>query len=72
MADELPFRDYLEIPQPLRARIVSRNYFTFLGESPAFGRFFEESYTAELQAERVAVISYGLWRRDFGGDHQPD
>jgi ABC-type antimicrobial peptide transport system permease subunit len=47
---------------------VSRNYFNFLGVQPAAGRFFSETDSPELEGERVAVISHGLWRRDFGDD----
>jgi putative ABC transport system permease protein len=48
--------------------IVSGNYFTVLGVTPALGRGFlpEEDETAG--AHLVAVISYGLWQQRFGRD----
>ena len=48
--------------------IVSGNYFTVLGVTPALGRGFlpEEDETAGTHP--AAVISYGLWQRRFGRD----
>ena len=48
--------------------IVSGNYFTVLGVTPALGRGFlpEEDETAG--AHPAAVVSYGLWQRRFGRD----
>jgi putative ABC transport system permease protein len=46
---------------------VSRGFFSSLGLQPAVGREFlpgEES----SDHDRVAVLSYGLWRREFAGD----
>jgi predicted permease len=52
--------------------IVSGNYFSVLGVRPVMGRMFTEADdrlpgTGGVQ-ERVAVISYGLWQREYGGD----
>jgi putative ABC transport system permease protein len=45
---------------------VTANYFTTLGVAPLRGRAFA---TAEEEgAASVAIISYGLWQRRFGGD----
>jgi len=46
---------------------VSRGFFSALGLQPALGREFlpdEES----ADHNHVAVLSYGLWRREFAGD----
>jgi predicted permease len=56
------------LPQPrsLRAAFVSPNYFDVLGVRPEIGRTFApEEGGAESP---VAVISRGLWMREFGGD----
>jgi predicted permease len=46
---------------------VSSRFLSLFGMTPARGRFFE---TADDQAgsDRVTVIGYGLWQRQFGGD----
>jgi len=47
---------------------VSVNYFSMLGVQPALGRVFvPEQEQADASDYPVAVISYGLWRRQFGG-----
>jgi predicted permease len=52
----------------IQGLIVSGNYFTALRVRPALGRGFlpEEDKTASTHP--VVVMSYGLWRRRFGGD----
>jgi hypothetical protein len=52
--------------------IVSGNYFSVLGVRPLMGRIFTEADdrlpgTGGVQ-DRVAVISYGFWQRQYGGD----
>ena len=39
-----------------------------LGVKPALGRFFTPDEDSRLGAQRVVVISYGLWQREFAGD----
>ena len=46
---------------------VSGNYFTLLKIRPHVGRLLQEADDSP-QAPPVAVISYGLWQRRFGGD----
>lgn len=56
-----------EEPQQVVGVFTSANFFSLLGVSPALGRDF----TAEDErqgAAPVAVISHGLWQRQFGGD----
>lgn len=56
-----------EQPENLRGLRVSSDVFPLLGVAPLYGRAFtaEEDVTGN---EHVAVISYGLWQRRFGGD----
>jgi predicted permease len=58
----------------LAARRVVRgeataSLFPLLGVTPAAGRFFTEEEDAPAAAQRVVVLGYGLWQRDFGGRH---
>jgi predicted permease len=53
--------------QRVFAEIVTGNYFEVLGISPAFGSFFASGEDPAPGANPVAVISYGLWQRRFGG-----
>ncbi|MBC7933601.1 MAG: ABC transporter permease, partial [Rubrivivax sp.] len=48
--------------------IVSDNYFDVLGLRPARGRFFLPDEDRTPDAHPVAVLSYGMWQRRFGGD----
>jgi putative ABC transport system permease protein len=53
--------------QQLLAGQVSRGFFTALGLSPNIGReFLPGDETSDH--DRVAVVSYKLWRREFGAD----
>jgi predicted permease len=53
---------------PLRAlgASVTGTFFTVLGVSPILGRTFRPEED-QPNGPRVAVLSYGLWQRDFGG-----
>jgi putative ABC transport system permease protein len=53
-------------PEPLRGAAVSAGLFNLLGVSPALGRSFVREH--EAAGSGVAIISYGLWERRFGGD----
>jgi predicted permease len=48
---------------------VSRDYFLAVGVRPARGRFFTPEETEQIPpAINPAVLSTGLWRREFGAD----
>ena len=53
-------------PERLQVMRVSEGYFRFFNLTPALGRFMdpEESHSGR---DQVAVLSYGLWQRRFGG-----
>src|SRR5882762_126818 len=57
-----------EHAEPLRAMVVSGNYFDVLGADTAIGRTFvpEEGRTPE--AHPVVVLSYAFWQRRFASD----
>ena len=56
-----------QLPEVVQARTASWNMFSLLGVQPALGRFFT---AAEDQpgANATTVLTWGLWKRRFGGD----
>jgi putative ABC transport system permease protein len=56
-------------PERLRGKRVTANFFSVLGVSPFMGSDF---LPAEDQpgTNRVAIVSYGMWLTQFGGDPQ--
>ena len=54
-------------PEQLGGMQISHNYFPLLGVAPALGRNFlpEEDRPG---AEKVAILSDGIWQRKFAGD----
>lgn len=54
-------------PESLGGAAVSWNFFDVYGVAPALGRSFVQA-DDDAGAERVIVISDGLWRRRFGAD----
>lgn len=54
-------------PRVVLANEVTGNFFDVLGVSPLVGRVFEDAHTWE-GVEPAAVLSYGFWNREFGGD----
>lgn len=54
-------------PERLDGLSVSADYFRVIGVEPAMGRDFVSADNA-LHSPKVAILSYGLWQRRFGGD----
>jgi predicted permease len=54
-------------PSRIDAANASPALFSLLGVSPQAGRFFRDEEAVE-GANRVVVLSHGLWQRRFGGD----
>jgi predicted permease len=52
-------------PQSFQGAYVTANFFSLLGVAPRLGRTF--TIAEENRHERVIVLSYGLWKRQFGG-----
>lgn len=55
--------------QPLRVRAlrVSKDYFRVMGVQPMLGREFTQDEDS-ISGPDVAVLSYGLWKSQFGSD----
>jgi putative ABC transport system permease protein len=53
-------------PEQVHAAELSANFFDLLGVRPVLGRAFVAG-DDEWGHDRVAILSYGLWRRRFGG-----
>lgn len=51
----------------VRTTLASASLFPLLGVRPALGRFFGDGETAP-GSNPVAVLSFELWKRQFGGD----
>jgi predicted permease len=47
--------------------VVTSNHFEMLGVGPFLGRMLQPGDDS-AGADRVVVLSYAMWRRDFGGD----
>jgi putative ABC transport system permease protein len=56
-------------PEELAGKKITANLFSLLGVSPALGRDFRPEDDLP-GAPHVAILSYGLWLRRFGGNPQ--
>lgn len=52
----------------VRRTLATPSFFPLLGVRPTLGRFFVASEERIPMGEAVAVLSYGFWQREFGGD----
>ena len=55
-------------PEQIFGEMVSGEFFTVLGVSPALGRFFVPAEDQVPGASSVAVLSHNFWERRLGGD----
>jgi putative ABC transport system permease protein len=53
-------------PERITGASVSANFFRLMGAEPKLGRAFHDD-EEQAGADKVAVISYALWQRRFGG-----
>lgn len=53
-------------PEYIIGRRTTANFWTVLGTQPLMGRTFTDE--EDRKSAKVAVISYSLWQRRFGGD----
>jgi len=56
-----------DTPERVGATIVTHNFFALFSVTPRLGRGFTEQEDSPGR-NQVAVISYGLWHRQFAGD----
>jgi putative ABC transport system permease protein len=56
-----------ENPERVVGSTVSADFFEVLGVPPHFGRTFQQGED-EPGRNRIVVLSYSLWQRNFGGD----
>jgi len=54
-------------PQRLQAVLITANFHSVVGVQPALGRTFEPKEQVYGQ-HRVTILSYAMWKRDFGSD----
>jgi predicted permease len=54
-------------PELIMTPSVSANFFSLLGVQPVLGRTFQAGED-RFGGPRLAVLSYGMWQRRFGGD----
>ena len=54
-------------PEQVPSRSVTSGFFSTLGIQPVVGREFSRD-EEQWKGPRVAILTYGLWQRRFGGD----
>ena len=57
-----------ELATKANTQLVSGEFFEVLGVKPIAGRAFTAEEDKVPGANPLAVLSYGFWRREFGGD----
>jgi putative ABC transport system permease protein len=57
-------------PQLLQGAQATTNFFSTLGVKPILGHDFPADEPISAKAPRVALLAYGFWRKQFGGDPQ--
>jgi putative ABC transport system permease protein len=65
--DGFVFRGGAE-PQQVTASMVTPNFFSTLGVKPMLGYDFPTNEDIAANAPSVALLTYGFWRTQFGGD----
>src|SRR6202165_2699464 len=55
-------------PEMTKGQLVSGNYFQTFETYPILGRLLNPADNRVVDSQAVAVISYGCWKRRFGGD----
>lgn len=55
-------------PQLLISGMVTPNFFSTLGVKPMLGSDFPADEDIAAKAPRVVMLTYGFWRKQFGGD----
>jgi putative ABC transport system permease protein len=56
-----------DVPERIQGFLVTANFLDVLGVTPAWGRGFAADED-QPGKDAVAILSYGLWQRRFGGD----
>ena len=57
-----------ELPEEIAVQDVSPNLFSLLGVNAAMGRVFVPAQDSAEGADLVALLSFELWQRRYGGD----
>jgi putative ABC transport system permease protein len=65
--DGFVFRGHGE-PQLLVGAQVTTNFFSTLGVTPMLGHDFPANEDVTAKDAKVALLTYGFWRKEFGGD----
>src|SRR5215831_12841265 len=55
---------------PVFCPLVNGDFFDIMGVQPELGRWFRPEEDGTPGAYPVAVLSHGLWKRQFGGDNK--
>ena len=55
-------------PQLLQGAQATTNFFSMLGVTPMLGHDFPADEDIAAKEPKVALLTYGFWRKEFGGD----